>query len=1239
MHQLTLSVVEYRDACHWYWRLADASGNFIADHEVKLNAADLEYAGFVDPPSFVREHAAPDRRREDEAEILQRVGAWMGRNVYGPLAENILAAGTPVTVRVVIPPEPKGACGLLYLPLELGHAGGKPLALQDVSLVFEIKGESPPVVRRPVEGALRMLAVFSLPTDAAALNLRRERYQIARMIRGLALRRNLAIDLRVLQYGVTRKVLREILEEGEGWDIVHFSGHGLQAHLVLERDDGTADQVPSEEVLDLLKPARGRLRWVTLSACLSAAATVQETLHWLGIEPRRAEALAQVPRAAAEGALPALARILVRELDCAVLAMRYPVGDTFAIDLAEQLYQGVLEKSQAMPRALQLALPKTLGAEPPDLSVATPALFGRRCVGLTIQAPPGQFQPAPSTSAGLAYFKERPGEYFVGRVGVLSKASAALAPSSRYTGVLFHGMAGGGKTACAVELAFHYEHLQRFTHFLWYRAPREGDEVAGALAAFAQAWETQLSDAQLSPLPLLAMVAAETARFEAFLPRVTEFLRQHSILLVLDNLESLLRPNGEWRDERWAKLMAVLLSHDGQSRLVLTSRIPPAPGNAALLELPVHALSLDESALLARQLPNLGRLIREERHRGLVTQTLKMVQGHPTLIDFAERQAASPEALRGHLERAVAAQTAGEGRLAAFFAEGESGLGVREFMAALSAWTRSIAESLRAEARTLLHFLCCLEEEDREGAIVATVWPHFWQRLGRKGDAPAIEPCLEPLRAVGLVDIAGAERAALVYRIHPGVGEAAREHAGKPYQAAADREMAGFWGAGYLAGLKQETQGGGVLVLRAGRSAVPYLMRQGNWEEAVRMLEQVVARDTSPATVAWALPLLRRTVEATRGTRRELEASGVLGSTLAQLGQRDEAEHTLRQLLNQAESRGEFRIARAAAGGLVSLLVRAGQSEEALEVVDRKKELTRRAGLGPWSQLMDEGHRLRILHGLGRNSEVLEAVERLREQMRALPERTAAEEAVNPWNVRETILNMGCVAALGSKRWEQALALNKETMESEGSRGATPLEIARTRFNDHGALLGFGRYPEARQLLEDCGRVYEAESDTDALGRVFGARAELENRLGHNTESIHYQKTALRYVYLASEPESCAISHSNLANYLMLGGQDPRAVLAHRLAAAIIELQTSAGRLANTLDALFRHLASFVPDPPPLPADFDELCDIVEQVEGVRFRQLFSRLPCYGAPTGDAALQTVLELARTQGKSPKMPEE
>jgi len=153
-HQLKLSVADYRDACNWRCCLTDANGNFLADREVKLSAADAEYLGWLDLPCFLRGHAAPDRRHQDETRLVEEVGAWIGRNVYGSLAEKILAAGTPVTVRVEIPAEPEEASGLLYRPWELGHAGGRPLALQDVSVVFQIKGAGcPPAGGRPAADA------------------------------------------------------------------------------------------------------------------------------------------------------------------------------------------------------------------------------------------------------------------------------------------------------------------------------------------------------------------------------------------------------------------------------------------------------------------------------------------------------------------------------------------------------------------------------------------------------------------------------------------------------------------------------------------------------------------------------------------------------------------------------------------------------------------------------------------------------------------------------------------------------------------------------------------------------------------------------------------------------------------------------------------------------------------------------------------------------------------------------
>jgi hypothetical protein len=76
------------------------------------------------------------------------------------------------------------------------------------------------------------------------------------------------------------------------------------------------------------------------------------------------------------GSLPVVATELVRRLDYAVLAMRYPVTDDFAIGLAGSFYNLVSDKGQPVARVLELTLPRRVGDPPtlsaPALSVATP---------------------------------------------------------------------------------------------------------------------------------------------------------------------------------------------------------------------------------------------------------------------------------------------------------------------------------------------------------------------------------------------------------------------------------------------------------------------------------------------------------------------------------------------------------------------------------------------------------------------------------------------------------------------------------------------------------------------------------------------------------------------------------------------------------------------------------------------------------------------------------------------------
>ena len=89
----------------------------------------------------------------------------------------------------------------------------------------------------------------------------------------------------------------------------------------------------------------------------------------------------------------------------------------------------------------------------------------------------------------LAGFPAQP-DRFVGRVGVMVRANAALAERSGASGVLFYGMAGAGKTACALELAYTQE--DNFRVLAWYKAPDEGHDITTALAGLALVLEAKL---------------------------------------------------------------------------------------------------------------------------------------------------------------------------------------------------------------------------------------------------------------------------------------------------------------------------------------------------------------------------------------------------------------------------------------------------------------------------------------------------------------------------------------------------------------------------------------------------------------------------------------------------------------------------------------------------------------------------------------------------------------------------
>jgi hypothetical protein len=1262
---LRLTLTDYQGPTSWRWVLSEGSGKYVKDHVVQLDPKSREYGGFLDLSSYVDYHSTIQKPERQLAEL----GKWIGEQVFGGLRDAFWQRRSlPAVAMQVIVPE--NAQELLFRPLELAtFKDDKSFRAAGIRFVYELEGATPgAAAKHPVEKAVRILAAFSLPVRANPLNLRRERYGMQRLVRRLNQEQGLAVELRVLQYGASRKTLQEALEEAEGWDIIQLSGHGEKGELLLEDDRGGSDTIDAVELGDLLDQARARLKLLILDACYSGAGSHEAAREQVGLDrmPTRQEGAEgkPVPKTAAT-ALPSLAQQLSQRLDCAALAMRYPVGDDFATDLMLALYEKLLEKRQPLPAALHLALDDALESDipTPPLSPATPILVGERATALRLVPPDRAAESFALPKVGLSIGFPGEPERFVGRLQPMLRASQALARASGKRAVLFHGMPGAGKTSCALELAYRHEH-GRFRGYVWHKAPEAGSDIANALLNLMQDIQTQLAEPELG---LTTLVDQPDPFRQYTLPRLSALLKERSLLLVLDNLETLLTGCDGWRDPLWGDVLAALLAHDGPSRVVLTSRhVPVSLATHAKVHIePIHSLSFAESVLLARELRNLRRLFEDEAGKALLVQTLRVVQGHPKLMELADGLAADRKALEARVAAASTELAHRSDVLDAFFAvgvprEGETKQTDADFVRSLQGWTTGVSERLSPTGRLLFTFLCRMEPEDRRRDILDANWKDFLTRLG---DAHAVAAAalaeqeeglpaaLEVLEAVGLVGVerpvsdgemketldsliaAHPELAALdpvalldgfrsrftAYAIHPGVAEAARGAADASVLEAADIELGNYHRAGFSHGLKTEMGGGGGIVVESARRAAPYLLRQRCWAEASTLLEQMLYRDKSPDGLAFALPLLRRLAEATAGTEEGLGIAAILASTMAMAGRTAEAETMIRDLVIRAISVGNYRLASAIAGDLCNLLMDSGRLEEALKTAEEQAGYTKLTQHGPWKQLADAAQRLQVMVRMDRYDEVLDEVESLRAEMDALPLDERSDETVSPWNVREALLDTGRDAARLSKRWETALALNAETLKVRMARGADRLEVARGRFNDYSPLLRLGRFTEARTLLLECRSVFESERYLAGLGLVYSALADLEDNTGGRAQAVRFEEVALSYKYQTGDPESCAVSHNNLSGYVERSRGDSTAALAHRLADALICYQTRSGSFATSL----RNMARV--DLPSSPPRFVDVVSQVEMIEGVRFRELFDRLP-RTAPDGDAALPAIWQL-------------
>ncbi|UED87384.1 AAA family ATPase [Streptomyces profundus] len=1214
MAELHLHVDDLVATDQWRWVLTEPNGDgsggrVVVSHRVRLDRERPEYEAFTDLHAYLRRHVAPDVQADREGEIIRAVGDWIAEEVLGPVAPALVAAA-PAVVRVVVPP---AARRLLFTPLELARVGGRPIALQDVSLVMEFDGgAAADRATRESDGPIRALALFSLPEGSRALHLRRERLTLTRLF-AEARRAGRDVELHTLQYGVTRERLHEMLARPHGWDVVHLSGHGTPGELLLETDDGRPDRVQEADLVELLATARG-VRLVSLSACWSATMAANEQRRLLDLP------LVEAPRhgrGPAGRPVAATATELVDRLGCAVLAMRYPVEDGYAIALAERLYRSLLLDGQPLPRALAMALTglhadaSDGGSRPGALRAMAPALFGARAANLTL-TPAHAPLPAPAGAAapGGARLPDAP-ERFVGRVALLARASAALSPGGRRGGVLLHGMPGVGKTSCAWELASTHEHA--FARVVWFEVPEpRADRVVDAGAVLA---DLALALEQAPAAPDLVQLLEEPDLFGAFIADVTQHLARSRLLLVLDRVDALVTPAGAWRDQRWATLLSALATPLGASRLIVTGRVVPA--GLALAAEAVPLLSLDEVLLLVRELPRLARLV-EGRVPGMSaraarrwgTGLLETARGHPKLLELVDAQASDPERLAGLL--ATAARTWAE----------VDGLTPDEadHPRVLRAWADGIVDELPPAHRDLFHFVCCLEEDDRTRPTIEHTWRSPRGRLDHPDETPvaALDEGLTALAAGGLLTVRrGADGDAHSYEVQSTVADQGRTRAGAAFRRRVDEQLSGYWMTVFKMAWQREgtdaqhARLAGPLIARAGLSASPYLIRLREWMAAEVLLEAVLRRDQARPTLARVLPVLRRlaalSAQSTQSASDDAgpPRSGALAQALGVLD-RATAERQARAELARAVADGNDAAVASASSALAGLCVRTGHLDEALTHAEAAIAATRRAGHGPWTRLHSEAQRLRVMAEQGRSTEVLTAVDRLRGRMDALPKERLNGEAVEWWQVWEELHDTAQRAAVNGGAWQRAIEHGDAAHAAKRARGAPETDIAEARFPSYMPLLRLGRLPEALELLEACRAVFEEARDPLWLGEVFGALANVEDVRGHGEVAIARERDALRYAYRAGVPGVVVVGHVNLGTYLKVHARDAAGASAHHCAAALLAACTGS-RTAESLHALAGDLVEFG-SAARLPLDLAELSARVDEVPGVDLGRLLGRL-------------------------------
>ncbi len=555
---------------------------------------------------------------------LARAGRLLGESfLSGPVAaelDRMLAAAErayqPVRLGLDV------AAELAWLPWEaLPRADGRGrLALHPLVSLYR-KTEAAAARRLP--GPLRIVVAIAAPQDSGGGLVDYERH-LRSVIAEVRSARQDDADVRVVPFAAL-SAIREELQRAPA-HVLHIYCHGSPGKLELEDQDGAARPVGAEEFLAEAVPPGAMPPVITLSACYTDAA-------------------------AADGA-SSFAAALCGHGAAAVIGTETSVTDVYATRLFARLYgrlaraagpdviaaladarrevQRELESSQDQRDRELAALGEwaivTVLAASPAVAVLDPD-----------RTLPGAPQPEAPGIAGLA---ARGPWYFVGRRAEQRRWPADLTDSPQ-AGIVICGIGGTGKTTLAAELAIRVRDRQPGRILVSLAGPLTLEGLLGAVTSTVRR-EMLVRDPDRDTAVLVRALDA-AARADLGWQDRLGILRGHvlgrvPVLLLLDNFEDNLRPDGdagyEVHDEVLAGLLAGWVNDPGRSRLLVTCRYRfTLPGGAerALSFRQLGALSRAETMKLAWSLPALDKL-----DEGQLERVWRLAGGHPRSLEYLD---------------------------------------------------------------------------------------------------------------------------------------------------------------------------------------------------------------------------------------------------------------------------------------------------------------------------------------------------------------------------------------------------------------------------------------------------------------------------------------------------------------------------------------------------------------------------------------------------------------------------